>query len=253
MKNIVALVVILIFSALVINYIFIPNNNHAALLIAEERLEGQKETPIPYIEIYRDLDSKYHKIRGSQDSTSFFIHYCLPGFVPRGLGDCKRGVIPGSDPLGVQVEYYYALKSNRQPYLEGGRGVFPFPINVDVEGKTPYVKYYKERDDYVINSFNKLVECGLDRKQSFEGLVCYVYEKEPNIEHWWVPENISEYKTKLGNPPIFVCGATYCVLTLDQGNGWLLRARFNETALENWRQFFVDLNRSVGELAKEME
>jgi len=99
----------------------------------EREVEDQDAFPIPHIEIYRNLDSKYHKITGSQDHTSFSLHYCLPGFIPRGLGDCNQGVIPGADPFGVQVQYRYALnRSDKRPYLEGSRGLFPFPVNTDV-------------------------------------------------------------------------------------------------------------------------
>ena len=43
-------------------------------------------------------DSKYAPIYMAMDGGSFALHYCLPGFVPQGLGDCDRGSIPRRHP-----------------------------------------------------------------------------------------------------------------------------------------------------------
>lgn len=60
-----------------------------------------------------------------------------------------------------------------------------------------------------------------------------------------MPKDISEYRTKLGNPPMFACDSNSCFLNLDQGNGWIVSVIFNEAALKDWRTFFVQLNDSI--------
>ncbi|TLX64006.1 hypothetical protein DN820_08320 [Stutzerimonas nosocomialis] len=82
----------------------------------------------------------------------------------------------------------------------------------------------------------------------FEGLVLYELVAMPKTFKWWVPENKDEYRTALGNPPVFSCAPQYCTLTLDLGNGWEARATFNEVALSDWRSFFVRFKASTREI-----
>ena len=195
---------------------------------------------------------KYHPIHGVTSGESFFLHYCLPDFVPRGEGNCKAG-IPGSIPDTVQVKYQYSLgKDFKRPLLEGGGWfVFPFPINVDVEGKTPYAENYRKRDLSVGGSIEKPhleVEKAAVDNEVFEGLVLYKLVSMPDSFRWWIPEDRDQYQTALGNPPIFSCSPQYCNLTLDLGNGWEARAIFNEVALSDWENFFVRFKVSTKEV-----
>lgn len=195
---------------------------------------------------------KFHPIYGAMSGESFFLHYCLPDFIPRAEGNCKAGV-PGSIPNTVQVKYQYSLgKDFKRPLLEGGGWfVFPFPVNVDMEGKTPYVEFYRERDLSVGAGMKKPhleVEKAAVDGDKFEGLVLYELVAMPKTFKWWVPENKDEYRTRLGNPPIFSCSPQYCNLTLDLGNGWEARAIFNEAALLDWRNFFVRFRASTRQI-----
>lgn len=198
------------------------------------------------------LDYKYAPIYGSMDGKSFFLHYCLPGFIPRGLGDCKPG-LPGRDPRGVQVHYEYSLNGQNAEHsrrLEGGGAfLFPFPVNVNLEGKTPYLEQYKRRSVLAKERGYQVVEYQGELKDKYEGLVRYESVALPG--GWWVPKDTSEYQTRLGNPPIFVCSDFYCTLTLDQGNGWMVDATFNEAALNDWRAFFVQFNESIKKIMEQ--
>lgn len=190
---------------------------------------------------------KFHPIYGAMSGESFFLHYCLPEFIPRGEGDCRAG-IPGSVPDTVQVKYQYSLGEDfERPLLEGGGWfVFPFPVNADVEGKTPYVDFYRERErDSQAKSENSYVKKVPSGGVGFEGLSQYKSANMPKTFRWWVPENKDEYRTRLGNPPIFSCSPQYCNLTLDLGNGWEARTTFNEAALSDWRKFFVRFKTST--------
>jgi len=205
---------------------------------------GAVVQPVKQDRIKQPDFKKYHPIYGAMSGESFFLHYCLPEFVPRGEGNCKAG-IPGSIPDTIQVNYQYSLgKDFKRPLLEGGGWfVFPFPVNVDVGGgKTPYAENYRERNLSVGGSIKKPhleVEKAAVDNEMFEGLVLYELISMPDSFRWWIPEDRDEYRTTLGNPPIFSCSPQYCTLTLDLGNGWEARAMFNEVVLSDWRNFFA--------------
>ncbi|UTW07168.1 hypothetical protein [Pseudomonas benzenivorans] len=192
------------------------------------------------------LDSKYWPIHGSPRGKSFFLHYCLPGFVPQGLGGCRVD-LPGRDPRGIQVEYLYSLGGrDEHAFLEGSPAfLFPFPVNINLEGKTPYLAQYKKSELSKWRSHQVVKDKG-ELSNKYDGLDFYEASALPG--GWWVPENIFEYQTRLGNPPIFVCSDSYCALILDQGSGWVVRAKFNEAALSNWREFLLQLNVSIKEI-----
>jgi hypothetical protein len=191
-------------------------------------------------------DDKYAPIYGSMDGRTFFLHYCLPGFVPQGLGECDLGSIPGRDPRGVQVEYNNALGSREAERvgMEASAAYkLPFPVNVNIEDKTPYFNRYKKAFEQAKWKSHQVVKGVGALQDKYEGLDFY---ESPGLPGgWWVPEDLTEYRTKLGNPPIFECSTNYCYLILDQGNGWVVTARFNEAALSGWRAFFVQLNESI--------
>lgn len=190
---------------------------------------------------------KFHPIYGAMSGESFFLHYCLPQFMPRGEGGCRAG-IPGSLPDTVQVKYQYSLGEDfERPLLEGGGWfIFPFPVNFDVEGKTPYVDIYRERErDAKAKSGKSHAKKVPFSEEGFEGLVQYKSATMPENFRWWVPENREEYRTNLNNPPIFSCFSPRCTLTLDLGNGWEARATFNEAALSAWQSFFLHFKTST--------
>ncbi|TWC42856.1 hypothetical protein FBY03_10137 [Pseudomonas sp. SJZ079] len=192
-------------------------------------------------------DSKYLPVYAAMDGSSFALHYCLPGFVPLGLSNCARGRIPGSDPRGVQVVYSYYLRGRdvEQVRMEGNVSYkFPFPVNVDLEGRTPYVAQYKEAFERARLGAPMLVKHRGELQGKYEGLDLY---EEPGHHYgsWWAPKDLNKYRTRLGNPPIFACSKNFCFLVLDQGNGWVVTAKFNEAALKDWRAFFVQLNNSI--------
>lgn len=195
---------------------------------------------------------KYHPIYGAMSGESFFLHYCLPEFIPQGEGSCKVG-IPGSISDFVQVKYQYSLGDDfKRPMLEGGGWfIFPFPVNVGVEGRTPYNENYRERNLSLAGATKKNhleVKKATADDGDFEGLVLYELVSMPKTFRWWVPENRDEYRTELGNPPIFSCSPQYCTVTLDLGNGWEARAIFNEAALSDWQNFFVRFKGSAREI-----
>lgn len=191
-------------------------------------------------------DLKYSPIYANMDGSSFALHYCLPGFVPQELGDCHRGSIPGHDPQGVQVVYTYYLRGRDAEHAQmegGGTYEFPFPFNVDLNGRTPYETRYKEALNRARLNTSKVIKHQGNLQGKYEGLD--FYEVPGQLGGWWVPEKLDEYRTKLGNPPIFVCGKNSCFLNLDQGNGWVVSARFNAAALKDWRTFYMQLNYSI--------
>ncbi|HHN0038543.1 hypothetical protein ACSES4_07680 [Pseudomonas aeruginosa] len=198
------------------------------------------------------LDSKYHPIYGALTGKSFYLHYCLPEFAPEAEGGCKAG-IPGSIPDAVQVRYKYSLGDDSEsPMLEGGGWfAFPFPVNVALEGKTPYIEQYKERERAVRNKSKKSAPQKVVSDVKFEGLIRYESSAMPKSAGWWVPEDMDEYRTRLGNPLVFSCSPHFCTLTLDQGNGWEVRATFNESALSDWRNFFVRFDASTKEIMEQ--
>lgn len=194
-------------------------------------------------------DPKYWPIHGSPRGKSFFLHYCLPGFVPQGLGDCKVD-LPGRDPRGVQVHYKYSLDGRDAEYamLEGFPAyAFPFPVNIDIEGKTPYLARYKEMAKRAKETIFKIIEHQGESKNKYSGLVRYDITGISGL-WFWAPANHAKYTTKLGNPPIFSCASSSCTLVLDQGNGWVVDAIFNEAVLNDWQNFFVQLNNSIMEV-----
>jgi hypothetical protein len=214
--------------------------------VDSERSELKKEgSPVLGDPNYK-LDPKYWPIYGSPRGKSFFLHYCFPGLVPQELGKCDAGSIPGSDPESVQVNYNYSLIGREAEHarLEGSAAFhFPFPVNVSLEGKTPYLEQYKRKAEISKWESHQVVKSQGELSSKYEGLDFYESPALPG--GWWVPEDITEYRTKLGNPPMFVCGSHHCFLNLDQGNGWIVTAIFNEAALKDWRTFFVQLNESI--------
>lgn len=212
---------------------------------ASESVVAGKVNPVLGDRDYK-LDLKYSPIYGSPRGKSFFLHYCLPEFLPRRLGQCELGKAPGSDPDVVQVHYKYSLGSREaeSATLEGGGVfIFPFPVNMDLEGRTPYLEQYKKQLARARDNGRQVARYQGELKSKYEGLERYESPALPG--GWWVPEDISEYQTRLGNPPIFLCSSYFCMLTLDQGNGWVVTAIFNEAALKDWRTFFVQLNESI--------
>lgn len=214
--------------------------------------QGVKEKGLSLGDPGYKLDSKYHPIYGSLTGKSFYLHYCLPEFVPEAEGGCKTGA-PGSIPDAVQVRYKYSLgDDSERPMLEGGGWfAFPFSVNVDLEGKTPYIEQYKERERAVRNRSKKSAAQKVVSDIKFEGLVLYESTAIPKSFRWWVPENMDEYRTRLGNTPVFSCSPLFCTFTLDLGNGWEARATFNEAALSDWRNFFVRFNASTKEIMEQ--
>lgn len=214
--------------------------------------QGVKEKGLSLGDPGYKLASKYHPIYGSLTGKSFYLHYCLPEFIPRGEGGCKAG-IPGSIPDTVQVRYKYSLDDNSErPMLEGGGWfAFPFPVNVDLEDKTPYIENYKERERAVSNKSKESAAKKVSSDIEFEGLIRFESAAMPKSARWWVPENMDEYRTRLGNPLVFSCSPRFCTLTLDQGNGWEARATFNEAALSDWRNLFVRFNASTKEIMEQ--
>jgi len=214
---------------------------------AAENMAGVSKSADPVLgdRAYR-LDQKYSPIYGSPRGKSFFLHYCMPGFYPRRLGECELGRAPGSDPSVVQVHYKYSLggREVESARVEGGGAyLFPFPVNVNLEGKTPYVAQYRNRSEMAKNGNRWVFKVKGERGNRYEGLD--LYESSVASGAWWVPRNINEYRTRLGNPPIFVCGNNLCYLTLDQGDGWVVSAIFNESNLSGWREFLVQFNNSI--------
>lgn len=192
------------------------------------------------------LDGKYWPIYGSPRGKRFYLHYCLPGFIPLEQGQCQPGKIPGSDPASVQVEYEYTLGSREvgDVGLEGSPAfMFPFQVNVNLNGKTPYFDQYNKMFEISKWKSHKVVKGSDVLQGKYVGLIYYESPAMPG--GWWVPKDLSEYQTKLGNPPIFVCGSDICYLTIDQRNGWVATAKFNNAALSDWRALFVQLNESI--------
>lgn len=173
----------------------------------------------------------------------------MPGFVPHGIGECELKVAPGSDSNSIQVHYKYSLDGRNAEHarLEGSPTfLFPFPVNKNIKNNTPYFERYKKRSELAIKSRYPASKIPDQSNNKYEGLDrC---ESPLLLGGWWVPKDTSEYKTKLGNPPMFVCSSSFCILTLDQGNGWIVEAIFNESALEDWRTFFVQFNESIDKI-----
>jgi hypothetical protein len=216
--------------------------------------ETAKNKPIYKAEVFKNLDPKYELIYGSMKGDSYYLHYCLPDFVPRGLGSCKRGIVPGEDPYGVQVHYHYGLNREHpdRALLEaGGAFIYPFLVNVDLKGKTPYVVHYQEIADRTRTHGRILIEIKDKDKNVYEGLVRYESVNLPKSWRMWIPDDLDKYRTKLGNPPMFSCGSSTCTTSIDLGNGWLVHAKFNEVTLTDWRKFYVQFNRSISELMEQ--
>ena len=192
------------------------------------------------------IDAKYHPIMGSPPGRSFFLHYCLPDFEPRGIGKCG-GLYKDNDPAAVNVEYLYALGGDlddARPYLEGAPAyALPVETNTNIAGKTPYENLYKSMASAAKISSFKVVE---RRGESvYDGLNRYAVTGL-SLE-FWLPKETMIYRTPLGNPIVFVCGA-YCYLARDLGNGWLVQAEFKETALADWQTLVVQFENSIREV-----
>lgn len=195
------------------------------------------------------IDPIYTPIYGSPIGKSFFLYYCLPDFSPNGLNDCSTGFAPGQSPVSVQVQYTYSLgdPNIERMRLEGSPAFkFPFPVNTNIKGKTPYIEQYMRMSKLAKKGMHNFVSRSDDYKEKYVDLDYY---KSPLLPGgWWIPKDIHEYKTRLGNPPLFVCSQSFCFITLDQGNGWVVEATFNEVALKEWRTLLLKLNESIDKI-----
>lgn len=191
------------------------------------------------------VDSKYAPIYGDINGYSVYLHYCLPGFSPEGEVGCGGG-LPGKNPRMVQVEYKNSMLDGR-PLLEGGGWFeFPFPVNADVQGKTLYTRQYEERARAVVSG--REVFRAAEDGDVFPGLAKYESNLMPEGTRWWVIEDLGAYKTRLGNPYIFLCNRHSCTLTLDVGCGWEAQFEFAESVLSDWQGLIRDINSSTAEV-----
>jgi hypothetical protein len=202
---------------------------------------------IPYADKFKNLPAKYLPITGNQYK-SYFLHYCFPGFLPISESDCKREFIAGKDPGIVQVNFQYSLMDNDidSTFLEASpnRIIYPVPVNVNLEGKTPYLNEYKKRIEYAKKQASYPLVKDIEIKK-YKGLNCYKSKGMLEDSRICIPEKYSEYKTKIGNPPVFICLDSMCIIVLDQRNGWVVRATFHADALITWENFYLNLNGSI--------
>ena len=202
----------------------------------------------------RDVDGADYKPRpehrtiyGTGEGPHFYLHYCLPGFVPKGVGDCASG-IRGTLADNVQVEFRYSLneEDHRNVLLEGFSSLVvpPFEVNKDLQAKTPLYRFYREVERLNEDRNLKVIEHQGEEKSLYDGLIPYDVERLSMIR-FWVPNDHDTYVTVLGNPPIFYCVSRLCSITMDQRNGWSVKAYFNEEVLKNWQGFLADFDRSI--------
>lgn len=193
----------------------------------------------------RGVDNKYAPIYGDINGYSVYLHYCLPDFSPEGEAGCGGG-LPGKNPRVVQVEYKNSLLDGR-PLLEGGGWFeYPFPVNADIQGKTLYPRQYEERARTVVSG-KKVFRAAKDG-DVFPGLAKYESDAMPEGTRWWVVEDLDAYRTRLGNPYIFLCNRHSCTLTLDVGRGWEAQFEFAESALSDWQGLIRKINSSTADI-----
>lgn len=193
----------------------------------------------------KGVDSKYAPIYGDVNGYSVYLHYCLPDFSPEGEAGCGGG-LPGKNPRMVQVEYKNSMLDGR-PLLEGGGWFeYPFPVNADVQGKTVYTRQYEERARALVSG-REVFRAAKDG-DVFPGLAKYESNLMPEGTRWWVIEDLEVYRTRLGNPYIFLCNRHSCTLTLDLGRGWEAKFEFAESALSDWQGLVRKINISTAEV-----
>lgn len=190
-------------------------------------------------------DPKYSPINGRIDGKGFYLHYCWPGVVAHRDGGCNISS-PEDDPRSIRVHFGYWLgrADEKSVPLEGEVIAFPFPLNVDLENKTPYIEQYRARERILAEYGGGFHAAQVGSGYGYQGLIRYNASARTS-SWWWVPKDTSNVTTKLGNPPIFSCNGKYCLITIDQGDGWVATAMFHEGILSEWRVFFEQLNVAI--------
>lgn len=207
---------------------------------------------IPYLDVFKSLGSEHSIIWVSQNNDYIKVNYCLPDFYPYRTSICKGKVgYPTMNPLSVSIHYKYPL--HRKDWaglrIEGLRPfILPFPININIdESKTPYARSYEASLNINKRKY-PIVECNGCSGVVYDGLTQYTSPKFLNSWRLWVPKELNEYSTKLGNPYLFSCSYPNCTVILDQGNGWIADVYFNELALNDWRNFIINLEKTISYL-----
>ncbi|PTQ73711.1 hypothetical protein C8K61_101133 [Pseudomonas sp. GV071] len=184
-----------------------------------------------------NIDSRSAPINGSPAGSSVFLHYCLPDFKPLLVGGCNSAQ---ARKYIVQVGYHYFLDGSVPPRLEAAsRYVLPFEYHRDFKGKTPYFRYYEQ-----VELAKRIALYKVGSSQSpYSGLLRYELSGAPVIV--WIPEAHRESTTRLGNPLVFFCVGPTCSLDLDLGNGWVVTAQFDESALGRWHELYLNIYKST--------
>ncbi|QRY77379.1 hypothetical protein JVX91_17375 [Pseudomonas sp. PDNC002] len=215
------------------------------LLIPTLAISTEATKPATTSNIAKKINKIYVPIFGRMDGSSFYVHYCLPEFTPIQLANCAIKIPAGKkNPDLIQVQYFNQglWKEKKSQNLEGYTNfIFPFELNRSISPNNPYKKLYEETSFAKNRRQTKLLE-----SQSSTTHPDLEWYTEKNVTGgWWVPKNKTELKTFIGNPPIFSCSDSFCNVTIDLENGWIAKAQFDESALNNWRAFFEKFKNST--------
>lgn len=209
----------------------------------------------PYKEVL-DAISKKFPVRVNLKTNKFIIYYCWPdsdkGFYLLTHEKCSGMEWSHSSVIEVTYNYFPEGKDNVSgtypSYLEGALGVkLPYDFNLLVGGKTPYESAYEKYNSDVVKGRIKVISVDNER---FEGLSLYLTESGyyrykvgsdiSDVSRYWVSAN--DYETRIGNPLLVVCRPLIdCHARLDMGNGWIMKARFQECMLYEWELLLKNL------------
>lgn len=216
---------------------------------SERKVEKPKnlDEMFPMWSTFKEKAKSHSLTLASAELNSVYFYYCLPGFIPISLSECRHNLPALKNPSVIQLNFSNVLNMKNFAGLKyewGYSYIPPFPVNNDLEGKTPYANEYRKLTLRKKNSGVFLESCSDCSGFEFDDLQEFKV-KGSSYRRIWVPNDIEKYTTKIGNPYVFHCFDPHCVLTIDWGDGWVIRARFYESSLRNWKQVIENLNNEI--------